>query len=241
MSPHPIRRRPLCTISSDRMPALVGLAALACLVAVPDLANAQSKERSSRKAEREISTFERMTDQMLVDSPNFFVQSRNEATGVHMEGHGLVVSFQTSLVGGGHWDGGNAWWRFWDDDDGDVIVINSDDWDWEDWEDLDDSDKEEIKKASKSWKEKELARQERRYQRGKTEIVELLLDYSDLLSSLPDNEWLEVQASLRRAAYFKKHDLRRLVVRAKMSDLRAFADGKISEEVAKQKIEIKES
>ncbi len=50
-----------------------------------------------------------------------------------------------------------------------------------------------------------------------------------------------MQASLRRAVYFKDKDLRRLVVRAKMSDLRAYADGKINEETAKQRIEIKES
>lgn len=209
--------------------------AMAILMAWPGIAPAGDEaDRLSSKLERQISLIERMTDEMLVDSPNFFVQSRNETRGLYMEGHGLILSFETSLVGEhSYWDGNNAWWKFWDEDDHHVIVIDSD------WEDEDDG--VETVEETKKWKDKHIARQEKRYLRGKTEIVDLLLDNAELLSSLADTDWVEVQASLRGAPYFRKKDLHRLVMRAKMGDLRAYSDGKLTEDAMIAKIQTRET
>ena len=208
--------------------------AAAAVIALPGAALASPEsDRATRKEERQIAAFERMVDAFLVDSPNFLVQSGREANATRMDGYGLVVSFKTSLVGGHSWNDGRSWWKFWDDDDGYIVI----DHDWDD----DEIDDAEMKKAKKSWKERELTRQQRRYERGKEELTEFFLDHSDVLTSLKDTEWLEIQASLRSAEYFRENDLRRLKIRAKMSDLRAFADGKITADAMKTKIETKES
>jgi hypothetical protein len=221
------------TRAGRRPAAFVAAAALVALTLPAAALASPESDRASRKEERQIAAFERMVDAFLVDSPNFLVQSSREANATRMDGYGLVVSFKTSLVGGNSWDGEHAWWRFWDDDDGYIVI----DHDWDD----DEEDDQEMKEAKKSWKERALTRQQRRYERGKEELTEFFLDHSDLLSTLKDTEWLELQASLRNAAYFRENDLRRLKMRAKMSDLRAFADGKITADAMKAKIETKES
>ncbi len=192
-------------------------------------------DKLSRKTERQIAAFERMVDEALVDSPNFLVPSRDEARGIYMDGYGLIVSFETTLVGERwDWDGRNAWWNGWlGDDHRDVIVVDRD------WADDDDDDDDQV--ASKKWRDRDLARQERRYTRGKTELVDVFLDHAELLSSLADTDWVELQASLRGAPYFRKQGLHRLVMRAKMADLRAFSDGKLTEDAMIQKIQTKES
>ena len=218
--------------------AFAGALGLALLFA--GQASANDKDRPARKMERQISAFESMVDEALVDSPNFLVPSRDEARGLYMDGYGLIVTFQTSLVGN-NWDfnNGNWWNRLWHDDDDNVIVINGD-WDEDDLEDLDHLDKDE-KEAVKKWREKTLARQAKKFERGKTELLDVFLDHSELLSTLQDTDWLELQGSLRGAEYFRKNDLHRLVLRAKMSDLRLFSDGKISEDEMIKRIQTKES
>jgi hypothetical protein len=208
-------------------------------------ASAGPDDRPSRKMERQISAFESMVDEALVDSPNFLVPSRDEARGLYMDGYGLIVTFQTSLTGS-NWDfnfrNGNWWNRIWHDDDDNVIVINGDfdEDDLEDLEDLEHLDKED-REAIKKWREKTIARQTKKYERGKTELVDVFLDHSELLTSLKDTDWLELQASLKGAEYFRKNDLRRLVLKAKMSDLRSYSDGKISEAEMIKRIQTKES
>jgi hypothetical protein len=123
-----------------------------------------------------------------------------------------------------------------------VIVINGDfdEDDLEDLEDLEHLDKED-REAIKKWREKTIARQTKKFDRGKTELVDVFLDHSELLSSLKDTDWLELQASLKGAEYFRKNDLHRLVLKAKMSDLRLYSDGKISEDEMIKRIQTKES
>lgn len=220
--------------------AFLGALVLALLFA--GKVSAGPDDRSSRKMERQISAFESMVDEALVDSPNFLVPSRDEARGLYMDGYGLIVTFQTSLVGNDwNFNNGNWWNRIWHDDDDNVIVINGD-LDDEDLEDLEDLhlDKED-REAVKKWREKTVARQAKKFERGKTELLDVFLDHSELLSTLKDTDWLELQGSLKGAEYFRKNDLHRLVLRAKMSDLRLYSDSKISEDEMKKRIQTKES
>lgn len=108
---------------------------------------------------------------------------------------------------------GREWWRIWDDDDDD------------------DYDRERSKVNR---------RQGRKYERGKDELIETLLDFSEVLTTLEDNEWVEINVKLRDARYFREQDLRRLKMKARVSDLRAYNDGRLSEDEATDKIVIEE-
>jgi hypothetical protein len=193
---------------------------------------------TSRKLERQLGLFERVLDEMLVDSPNWLVQSHREARGVYVDGHGAVFTFDASLVGSG-WDfgDGDKWWNWWrDGDDGRRVIVIDDD-----WEDEDDADRAERRETRDKWYERDMSRQERRYTRGKSEVVETIVDFADLLTEVPDAEFLEIEAFLEDAPYFYDKDMRRLSVRVKMSDVRAFAAGSIDEKALVERIQTKES
>jgi hypothetical protein len=224
--------------------AFLGALVLALLFA--GKASAGPDDRPTRKMERQISAFERMVDEALVDSPNFLVPSRDEARGLYMDGYGLIVTFQSSLTGN-NWNfnfSNGKWWNHWmHDDDDNVIVINGDDFDDDDLDELEDLehlDKED-RATIKKLREKAAARQAKKYERGKTELIDVFLDHSELLSTLKDTDWLELQASLKDAEYFRKNDLHRLVLKAKMSDLRLYSENKISEDEMIKRIQTKES
>ncbi|MGQ0723115.1 MAG: hypothetical protein ACT4PE_16310 [Candidatus Eiseniibacteriota bacterium] len=210
---------------------LAGIALLA-------MAGDASADPTSRKLERQLGLFERVLDDMLVDSPNWLVQSHSETRGVYVDGHGVIFTFDASLTGSS-WDFGHGgkWWNWWrDDDDGRRVIVIDDD-----WEDEDDSDRADRRSERSEWYERDMARQERRYTRGKTEVVEALVDFADLLTEIPDAEHVEIEAFLEDSPYFYDKDLRRLSVRAKMSDIRAFAAGSIDEKTLVERIQTKES
>jgi len=183
----------------------------------------------SKKMSRQIELFERITDQMLVDSPNWLVPSREVTRGTYVEGHGAVFTFEATLVGA-DWGKGieKKIWKVLTDEH---IVIHGDD---------DEDDDEDLDEEKADWKERNLKRQARTYDRGKVEIVDLLGDFGDVLTTLGDNEWLEVEASLGDASYFKDKDIDRLSVKVKMSDVRAYADERIDEKTFVGKIQTKE-
>ena len=77
-----------------------------------------SASPETRKIRSQIRVFEAMVDRMLVDSPNWLVQGQDESRGSYVEGHGVVVTFDASLVGGSHGWGHDEWWEWiWDEDD----------------------------------------------------------------------------------------------------------------------------
>jgi len=176
----------------------------------------------SRKMERQLAIFERIVDEMLVDSPNFLVQGHDNTRGTYVDGQGALFVFKTSLVGGG-WDDNHDWWGFWS---------GSRHHKYRDDEDADDD---------KDWRDRSLAQQKRRYERGKAELLDTIVDYADMLSTLGDTETLEIEARLRTADYFDEADLRRLTVTVKMSDVRAYVDGHLEEDALRSRIAMKES
>jgi hypothetical protein len=215
-----------------------GLTALAMAGLLVGLLTGDASAGPRSKESRQIRLFEHIVDEMLVDSPNWLVQGRSETRGVYVEGHGAIFTFDASLVNAG-WDSGHKWWNWWSDHDDDrVIIVGKGRWDDEDDDEDDDSDR---RSRRDDWYDREMKRQERRYERGKAEVVEMLVDFGDVLTTLPDGEYLEIEAFLERADYFYEKDLDQLSVRVKMADVRAFADGKIDEKTLVQRIETKES
>ena len=197
----------------------------------------------SRKQDRQIDVFERIVDDMLVESPNWLVQGRHETRGRYRSGEGARFTFDASLVYRGWrsgWSGGGKWWRFWDHDDDDVIIIDRDD-----WEDLDDDELLSLRRDRRELREKHLdrvlRREERLYKRGKSEMVDVLADFGDLMTTLPDNESIELVAYLDDSEYFYEKDLRQLSLAAKMSDVRAYANGSIDDEEFMKRIVVDES
>jgi len=195
--------------------------------AVPALAD-------DSRQDRQVRLFERATDQMLVDSPNFLVQSSEPTVGYYAEGQGATFTFRTSLVNG-NW-GNKSWWKVWNHyDDGRVVIYDDDDDDW------DDDDYEDYRRSRKKRKEKSLASQEKKWRRGKQEIAELIADFGEVLTTIPDSEFLTIEARLRKTEFFKDNDLRKLKIKVRMSDVRAYADGTISETELEQRITTTES
>ena len=103
------------------------------------------------------------------------------------------------------------------------------------------SDPTKVKRLKEKLSKKAVTKQEKLYKRGKTEIVDVLLDHGDFLTNLKDDDWLEIVAFLHDAEYFEDNDLHRLVMRVKMKSLRDFADDKLSEENVIERIEVRES
>lgn len=192
---------------------IVGLVGLALLSLVPADASADPPDA---KARREVRIFERDLDDLLIDSPNWLVPGRENARGYYVPGHGLIVSFEASLVSRGN-RGDWRWLSRWDDDD------------WDDDDDDDDRDR-------RSRRGREDEREARRYERGKEELQEFLADYGDELSFLNSGETVELVAYLGDADLFWEKDLTRLVMKVSAADLKSG----LSEEAAKTRISVEE-
>ena len=185
---------------------------------------------ASKKTMRQIGVMEKIIDQILIDSPNFLVSGGDNTRGLYIDQFGAVFGFEASLV--------SQWFDFGDifsglkdrididtNEDGDRIVTIK----------KGKGDKEEI------FIEKEEGRtQEEIYNEGKEEMVQTMLDYGETMGSLRDGQWVVIAAFLKGADYFKERQISRLILKAKIDDLRAYSAGKISESAAKSRVLIEE-
>jgi hypothetical protein len=204
---------------------VVGLASAATAVDEP-----------GRKMGRQISVFEQILDRVLIESPNFLINSRDNSRGMYVECFGAVFSFRASLVEKFDWDEGDwPWGGRIEIDDEDRIIIRPDRGDEDDWEDEEGEDGDR-----RSWSSRREAQEERLYERGKREMIETILDYGDTMTSLSDDQWVSIVGLLEDSEYFLDNRISRLVIKARMSDLRAYADGDIEEEEMESRMEIME-
>ena len=185
----------------------------------------------SDRIERQIRLFERVLDDVLVESPNFLVQSSEVTFGRYREGEGAEFSFKTSLVG--EQKGDHNWWNWSWGHDRKVIVIDEDDWD--------EMDRDDLEKLTERRRSRDAERQERRYSRGKEELVDALVDFGEVLTAVADDETITLRARLRRAEYFDQADLSRLTISVRMGDLRAHLAGRLSAGELESRISISES
>ncbi|MBP6875208.1 MAG: hypothetical protein KBD56_04000 [Candidatus Eisenbacteria bacterium] len=147
--------------------------------------------------------------------------------------------------------------------DGTVTIIRKktqdDDEDEDEDEDVDEDDDEDEDEGGKNvevrimrapgadgewgaqWKEKQAEAAERkaeRLEKGRQELMDLLMDYGDTLTRLADEEWVVI------AAFFpgdvsvgdEEEGITRLVLRARMGDLRAFGQERISRDAMPARI-----
>jgi hypothetical protein len=183
---------------------------------------------TSEKMARQIGVMEKILNEVLVESPNFFIQERENARGMYVKDLGLVFTFSVSLVDK-DWDLDKI--LKWDKvnvkkhDDGSYSVETEDD-------EEHDEDDEEIPTSDEL-----LKKQERTYMRGKTELLDLILDYGDTLTTLDAGKWLVFVGFMRGSDYFEEKNFSRLVLKAKIDDLRAYGAEKISEEEMLKRIQ----
>ena len=195
-----------------------------CCMASPS--SAQVTESVSSRMLRQIRVMEGILDEVLVESPNFVVSGRDDTRGLYLEGYGIIFMFEATMVDIGDWKDWEDWsngFRYEVDKDGRTIVVIPDERDRDEDEDADRRDR-------RSWRERRRDRERELYENGKREIRETLLDYGDTITTLDDSEWLAVAAFLKDVEYFMDSKVGRVVIRAKMSDLRDYAEGKISED-----------
>jgi hypothetical protein len=168
-------------------------AATAGILAIALAAGGTALADPDSKVEKQVELFERILDDTFVESPNWLVQGQHESRGRYRAGQGARFSIDASLVGGGgHW--GGKWWNGWDGDwDDHVIIIHEGD----DADDVDSKADSETRHAvKKKWLEHQLKRQERLYSRGKAEVVDAILEYGEVLSAVPDTEYLTIEVDL---------------------------------------------
>jgi hypothetical protein len=211
---------------------------LAGVVLVPVHTAAQTqKPIQSKKLTRELAIMEKIIDQMLLDSQNFLVYSQPETRGLYLEEFGILFSFQASLVN--RKDKNFNWndFKIESDDKGNITVIpgknkNKDDQGDEDEEAPDETTQRLIKK----WEQSQQSREAKLYAQGKAEILDVLLDYGDTITSLRDDQWLAIAAYLKGSDYFMNNKISRLVLKARAGDIRAYGAGRLSKQAFLAKV-----
>jgi hypothetical protein len=241
------------------LPAVVPL--LAGVLAAGSTSVASAGEKRT-KVERQIGIMESIIDDMLVESPNFLVGGQHETRGFEMEDYGAVFMFDASLTG--VWwdeDSDGSYFNFWpfggrknhvivmkDGDkkqkevlfNGGRIVIR----DGDVYIEGDDGD---LKKLSEKDDWEVMSRQEMReaqakkYERAKQELIDVLLDAGDVLKALPAGQTVKIVADFHDMDVPDEKEVNKLTVTAKVDDLRAYSDGKLSEDQARGRITVKES
>lgn len=217
------------------------LGALAVLLIGSAASDALAQDRSvSRKVQKQIGVMEQILDQVLIDSPNFLVPGRGNARGIYLEEFGVLLTFEASLVQR-DWDDWN-WkneFKIEKDEHGDRVIIipdpdehaSNEDEDEEDYEhDEDDEDSDSHRDNRRRPNE------ERLYEGGKLEIEDMILDYGSTLATLDDASWIGVAAFLKDSDYFLDNRISRLVIRARMKDIRDYESGDLSEDEMRAKL-----
>jgi hypothetical protein len=234
-----------------RVGAAVAAVILGGAFLMPVLTGAQTpRSVQSKKLTRELAIMEKIIDQMLLDSQNFLVYSQPETRGLYLEEFGILFSFQASLVNRNNTEFDLHGMKI--EDDGDKITIrkpdknkkNRDENDDEESEDEEndessaqnESDDETNERLLKTWQKSQENREAKLYRQGKAEILDLLLDYGDTISSLGDDQWLAIAAYLKGSNYFMTNKISRLVLKARAGDVRAFAAGKLSRQAMLAKV-----
>jgi hypothetical protein len=158
---------------------------------------------------------ERAIDEMLVDSPNLLVAGSHVTQGFYLEEVGALFGFEAAIIPRDFWRNHSKWcWIFdWDDDDDGAVVRH----------------------RRKRPSDDELLR------RGKAEILGVMLDYADVLSALRDDQWLVISATIKNKDSWLGDEKTEFLWKARMSDLRAYASGKVSESDTIKKVIEQES
>ena len=200
---------------SWRLPVMALLVGAMALVAGPASSQTSSTTTDDTRLRRTMRGMEEVIDDVLVESRNVLVQSHEATQSHHIPEYGVLFTAEVSLL--------NRW-----------SFAKKSNWNWS-WDDDDDEDDDDDSSRM-------LVRQEKQYKAFKEEIVEALMAGGDNFSGrLSANQWVGISISLEDSRYFKKNKLHQLEVKARASDLKAYAEGTLNDAAMKGKIVITES
>jgi hypothetical protein len=193
---------------------------------------------SPEKLGRQIGMMERTIDRFLVDSPNFLVTSGKNACGFYFADYGVVFTFNAQINDNWNWGGD---WFF---GPGSHITVTTED-----------GERQIIikKNGGKHWDIKRLVGDDedededvtidtvKLYERGKEELVEMLLDEGENLGAIPGGQYVMIAARMNDDDLKHEKKITRLTLKAKIDDLKAYGDDKLSETEMKSRIVIEEN
>jgi hypothetical protein len=212
------------------------------------------------RLEHQMGIVEDAINDMLLDSPNFLVSGSDVTESIDDDGGDLLFIFRASLTSPWwHEDGGILSHLGWHPGENSIIVLKDRKHDGQRELSLDDADitikdgevtirdkhgkkldLEDFKLQAKGSEETQQAQLEK-YQKAKEELVQVLIDYGEVLKSLPAGQSVRIVARFHDLDLPKDHEVRKLSVRARIDDLRAYGDGKLSEQEMRNRVEIRES
>jgi hypothetical protein len=222
--------------SSNALGARLRLLALVILAgtALAPQAGAQTP-KDSKKFKREIEVMENVLDRTVVDSRNVLVPSRHCVHGVYIPQFGVLFTFQASLLDRGRWWDWDGGWNYRKDGKGRIFIYNDDE-DDDDDDSRDSRNDKNRKDEGRSWRDRESTREERKYADAKDELIDTLLDYGDTITGLGPNEWIGICVYLEDSDYFYDHKISRYIVKARMDDLRSYANKGLTHDAMKGKL-----
>lgn len=190
------------------------------------------------RLERKVAVMERVIDEVLVQSPNVVVDSREVTRGLVLDGYGVVFIFDAGLHSRLPWAGraviapeGTFRWRSGSRarpapeapeapeppeapgaptslEDAEVLSLEE-------------------------WEEESAAKRAQMLEGLRAELVDTLLDYGPTLSELPDDAWVTIVAFLGDGGPFDREGPKRLSVKARMRELRSHSGGDLSRQDAR--------
>lgn len=222
----------------------IGILAAALVLSVLPRAAAAIDERLAHQ----LNVMEKVIDEVLVDSPNILVFGSEPTHAFYIDEFGAILSFEASLTGAGGWnpalgleflnrmhveteDGKTT---IWFDENPDSLKA-----------DANSARDQALKQYVESMKGRGEAGEEGkseadRYAEGKQELIDGLLDYGATLTALRDDQWIAITAYLRDAGIFEEREISHLILKVRVSDLRAFGDGRLSRDALNTRIAIEE-
>jgi hypothetical protein len=205
---------------------MIGLLGLAVVAA-------SAAEATESRLDRKVRVMEKVIDEVLVQSPNILVSPGGTARGLVLEEFGALFTIEGSLGGSGliHIRGIRVP-RAPAPPDGSRNVIIVPDVDHEEGDE------------GKSWEEMEREAEERSKEMLaglKTELIDTLIDYGATLGELGNDQWVAIAAFLDSREFLGSGDSgKRLILKARMKDLRQVAAGSLSRDAAISKIVVDE-
>jgi hypothetical protein len=247
--------------------AIAGGTLLAGMLVAATLASSPGAAASGGPAgrvDRQITLMEKVLDQILLESPNLLVYGQDVTHGLYLAEFGALFTFEASLTGDGL--GKTLDLSFLKDlrietEDGKVTILRDSD-DASDSDSVDDEattdylirlkegeaadeklvDKMNEKKAElKRRHEKASAHESKLFENGKTELIDALIDYGETLTALRDDQWVAIAVFLKNSDLFDQREISRLVLKVKLSDLRAYGADRITQDELRARVIVEES
>ncbi|MBM3287713.1 MAG: hypothetical protein FJY88_10255 [Candidatus Eisenbacteria bacterium] len=221
--------------------AILGIASTALLGLICGPVWSQDSPASSKML-RQIGVMERIIDKVLIDSPNFLVHGSENTHGLYLDGYGAIFGFEASLTSDGFDLGAtlmglnDVFETKVDDEGNEYIVIKKS-------KKIDTPGKPR-KDDKEGDREKRLIEiehdRQKRFEAGKEELVQVLLDYGETMTIIRDGEWFLIAGYMQKLTFSKEKEITRVIVKAKAQDLKSYSAGDISEAVMRSRVQIEE-